>query len=249
MRTRILNLKKILFLLLVCTASASQGKSIYFSYNSGANIIFSVYDDKKMGEVTIAGKKIIGTFEKYCAGDNDENIYCFCSEQKEIVKFHKDDKPSFCSDRKQFIFMFDGTNSDNIVILNQEYEIPGASEKYIDLSLINQPDNMELLYPYNGYSDYITDNIPLMNDKAYYLEQAGAYAESIKKKKKVISKSPDRVVAYLNIADAYWGNNEKEEAKKSYEKYVELMKKQGKDMKKIPQRVYDRIKSENTSVK
>ncbi|MDR3094287.1 MAG: hypothetical protein LBU62_06585, partial [Bacteroidales bacterium] len=40
---------------------------------------------------------------------------------------------------------------------------------------------------------------------------------------------------------AQWGNGDKADAKKSYQKYVELMKSQGKDLKKIPQRVYDRI--------
>ncbi|WP_281237911.1 tetratricopeptide repeat protein [Flavobacterium praedii] len=80
------------------------------------------------------------------------------------------------------------------------------------------------------------------NDIAYYLEQARAYKESIFLLKEILSKYPDRVVAYLNLGDAQWGFDQNEKAKTSYQKYVELMKTQGKDLNKIPKRVYDRIK-------
>jgi len=80
------------------------------------------------------------------------------------------------------------------------------------------------------------------NNIAYYLEQSGHYDESIYILQKIVNDYPDRVVAYLNIGDSYWGNNEKEEAKESYKKYIDLMKNQGKNMSKIPQRVYERIK-------
>jgi tetratricopeptide (TPR) repeat protein len=240
-------MKKVIFCvaMLALTASvAAQEKSVYFSYYSGINIIFLLYDDGKRGEVTINGKKFVGTIEEKC--DIDNKIPCFCSGEKELFKFNGEDEPSFCSDGKQFMFFFEydcSISSDRCIsIYNQQYRF-SAGTKGIDLLLIKQPNNMELLYSY-GDDSYITGDISLMNDKAYYLEQLGAYAESIYILKKVLSKSPDRVVAYLNIADAYWGNNEKNEAKKSYEKYIELMKNQGKDMKKIPQRVYDRIKAE-----
>ena len=195
-------------------------KNIYFSYWSSVNIAFSISDDKKTGKATIEGKEYVGSIEK---NKYDEDVYDFCSNGKRI-----------------FMFMFEeNEGKNNIAIINQHYEIQGSDTKSIDLGLINQPDNMNLLY--SRGPDYIIDSIPLMNDKAYYLEQMGVYKESIYILKKVISKDPDRVVAYLNIADAYWGNNEKEEAKESYKKYIDLMKNQGKNMNKIPQRVYDRI--------
>ena len=59
---------------------------------------------------------------------------------------------------------------------------------------------------------------------------------------KVIEKDPNRVVVYLNIADCYWELNQKEKAKQNYQKYLSLMKSQKKDLKKIPKRVYERIK-------
>lgn len=85
-------------------------------------------------------------------------------------------------------------------------------------------------------------NIIQYNDIAYYLEQSGLYKESIYLLKEILKKDPNRVVAWLNLADAQWGNGEKKDAKSSYQKYISLMKFQKKDLKKIPQRVYDRSK-------
>lgn len=58
---------------------------------------------------------------------------------------------------------------------------------------------------------------------------------------KVIDKFPDQVGAYLNLADAYWDSAEKENAKENYKKYVDMMKAQNKDLKKIPAYVYERM--------
>jgi tetratricopeptide (TPR) repeat protein len=111
------------------------------------------------------------------------------------------------------------------------------------------------LYDYSGgsnverYKTYLKKyplsdaNLVIYNDMGYYLEQAKAYAAAIYLLRAVLEKYPQRIVAHLNIADAYWGNGEPEKAKKHYEEYVRLMKSQNKDMSKIPQRVYDRIKS------
>jgi hypothetical protein len=85
------------------------------------------------------------------------------------------------------------------------------------------------------------NNAVQYNDIGYYLEQAECYEEAIYVLRKVLEKYPDRVVAYLNIADAYWGINDTEEAGKSYRKYLELMKSQGKDLSRIPKRVHERI--------
>jgi len=81
-----------------------------------------------------------------------------------------------------------------------------------------------------------------LNDVAYYLEQSGAYKESISFLNRIIDNNPQRVVAWLNLADAQWGDNKKKDAKLSYLRYIYLMEIQNKDIKKIPQRVYERIK-------
>lgn len=199
------------------TQQKIKDKNIYFSYRSSANIIFSIFNNSEEGVAIIAGEKHTGVIKK---NKYDEDVYDFHSNGKCIFIFQEEDG--------------------NIIIVNQNYEINGANEKAIELFPVNRPDNMTLLY--SEGPDYIIDSIPLMNNKAYYLGEAGAHIESIYILKKVLSKRPDRVVAYLNLADSYWEVNNKKEAKVSYQKYIKLMQIQGKDMSKIPQRVYDRIK-------
>jgi hypothetical protein len=85
-------------------------------------------------------------------------------------------------------------------------------------------------------------NINDFNNIAYYAYKSKAYEESIYILTKIIQKFPRRVVAYLNIADCYWEIKEKEKAIINYKKYIQLMKEQKKDLKKIPKYVYDRIR-------
>lgn len=87
-----------------------------------------------------------------------------------------------------------------------------------------------------------TISVNKLNNIAFYAYKSKAYLESIYILKKVIEKSPKRTVAYLNIADCYWETNKKEKAKENYKKYIELMKEQKKDLKKMPKSVYERIK-------
>jgi hypothetical protein len=108
-----------------------------------------------------------------------------------------------------------------------------------DLNIINDIKRYEALIQYN---DLNNTNLKEYNDIAYFLEQLQLYKESIFLLEKIIKYSPTRVVAYLNIADSYWGNNQEAEAKKHYKKYLELMKSQNKDLNKILKRVNERIK-------
>lgn len=80
------------------------------------------------------------------------------------------------------------------------------------------------------------------NDIGYYLEQTHNYERAVFLLEKIIQQFPDRVVAYLNFADALWAQNNFDLAKSNYETYISLMKSQGKDLSLIPQRVYDRTK-------
>lgn len=85
-------------------------------------------------------------------------------------------------------------------------------------------------------------NLNQYNNIAYYFEQSNNHKQSIYLLEKIIEKFPDRIVAYLNLADAQWGINDKENAKKNYNKYIYLMKSENKDLSKIPQTAYDRSK-------
>lgn len=84
-------------------------------------------------------------------------------------------------------------------------------------------------------------NLERVNNIAFQLEQTQKFDEAIILLEKIIDEDPNRVVAYLNIADAYWSINSQNKAKKAYHKYVELMEKQNKDINKIPKRVYQRL--------
>ncbi|MCW3788864.1 tetratricopeptide repeat protein [Plebeiibacterium sediminum] len=99
-------------------------------------------------------------------------------------------------------------------------------------------DRYEQLF---GKFSLTISNVSIYNDIAYYLEQRKIYKESIYIIEKIILKFPNRTVAYINLGDAYWGLNENIKAKEAYNKYIELMKANGKEGK-IPQRILDRVK-------
>ena len=98
----------------------------------------------------------------------------------------------------------------------------------------------------NYFSSFLDDlivnngNVERFNNIAYYFEQAKAYDEAIIILEKIITQSPYRTVAYLNLADAYWGKDEQKKAIEMYQKYVDLMQKNGKE-NRIPQYVLKRI--------
>ncbi len=80
------------------------------------------------------------------------------------------------------------------------------------------------------------------NDLAYYLEQSGNYEEAVYLLEQIIAQFPDRVVAYINLGDAYWGIGNYKKAKEVYKIYVEQMKANNKE-NKIPKRVFKRLSS------
>jgi hypothetical protein len=95
-----------------------------------------------------------------------------------------------------------------------------------------------------SWLDYIiisTNNIAKINDFAFNLESINP-SVSINVLQKIIQKYPDRVVAYLNIANSYWSTGKKEKAIENYKTYISLMKSQKKDLNKIPKYVGERIK-------
>jgi tetratricopeptide (TPR) repeat protein len=85
-------------------------------------------------------------------------------------------------------------------------------------------------------------NVTQYNNIAYYFEKHKAYEQSVFILEKVLNQYPTRTVAYINLGDAYWGLDQKDKAKVAYEKYVMLMKENGKESK-IPKKVLDRTGS------
>lgn len=93
------------------------------------------------------------------------------------------------------------------------------------------------------YAKLLNDrNLILLNDLAFYLEKKDPMASAIILEK-IVNKYPNRVVAKLNLADAYWaileGNSPK--IKQLYQQYKEAMIQKGL-AKKIPARVFERTK-------
>lgn len=86
---------------------------------------------------------------------------------------------------------------------------------------------------------YYEDNIELSNNLAFYFGQYGYHNEAIELLDSVISSHPNRVVAYLNIADNYQAIGDETKADEYYKKYYEKMTNLGKQ-KLIPKRVLQR---------
>jgi len=142
---------------------------------------------------------------------------------------------------------------DSMTSCRYEYaDLPPLQELSEDFAKMSK--GLDELYEYSHYDyakryDAIFRTYPLSdathvlyNNIGYYLEQAEAYDAAIYVLNTVLEKYPQRAVAHLNIADAYWGNGERGKARKHYEEYLRLMKDQKKDESKIPQTVYDRMK-------
>jgi len=131
-------------------------------------------------------------------------------------------------------------NEDNNFIL----AITRRLKKKLDISFISTEYIFSLLNEYR----LLPINLTPYNNLAYYLEQAGAYKESIYLLEKILEKYPNRIVAYINLGDAYLGNKQKTKAIKAYKKYIELMKKTGKE-NKIPKRVLELVNDSKTLAK
>ncbi|WPN57831.1 hypothetical protein [Pseudomonas sp. P9_31] len=72
------------------------------------------------------------------------------------------------------------------------------------------------------------DNVGAINDYAYYLYRNKETALAAMLLKKIHQKYPERVVATLNLADAYWGLGMKGDACPLYKNYVKKMNALGK---------------------
>ena len=93
------------------------------------------------------------------------------------------------------------------------------------------------------YENYSLEEKTLtkLNNIAYYLQKNGHNKEASMMLESLLKVYPKRMVAYYNLADAYWALGRKKEAKKMYEVYVKQMKARGKG-KRIPKIVKERIR-------
>jgi tetratricopeptide (TPR) repeat protein len=86
------------------------------------------------------------------------------------------------------------------------------------------------------HSSYTIDDVVELNDTAFYLYRLGYDKASLNLLKKVIQLDPNRIVAYLNLADVYLALKNQSQARAHYLIYANKMKKSGLSHQ-IPKRV------------
>lgn len=114
-----------------------------------------------------------------------------------------------------------------------------TSRLYKDESRFANFPKRSFIERYIGEYGYSSASQQVFNDVAFFWQQAGFNNDAIWLLKKVISESPKRTVAYLNLADAYWAEGDQASAGKNYKVYTELMSEDGKQAK-VPDRARQR---------
>ncbi|WP_294229708.1 tetratricopeptide repeat protein [uncultured Chryseobacterium sp.] len=187
--------------------------------------------------------------EKYDFIYSDTGIFLV---DKEIIKFGQDG------------LMMTRLYLDNFNLLNKTYEelqslgaelpdhfeqgsssmsiydsenVPFATQNFRDST-----EDLFISYPDVKDGDIKISNVESANNQAFNLEKIGANQQSKILLEQIIRQFPERIVAYLNLADVLWKIQDHDQAKIHYAKYLSLMKSQNKNLSKVPQRVYDRIK-------
>lgn len=190
--------------------------STYFSYLSLCNMSFK-FKGNNLVSVNNNGKKFDALIvkSKFDSGYYDVNCH------------------------EKFLWTFQFFDGD-IIIANQHYESPCEVGKGIFLQKIKKVSDSSLLEFLTDYT-YATYETDAMNNKAFYLMDLKDQRAAILLLNKIIEAKPDRVVAYLNIADCYWELKDKSKAVDNYKKYYNLMQEQHKDMNRIPKYVVERI--------
>lgn len=84
-------------------------------------------------------------------------------------------------------------------------------------------------------------NVEDVNNLAFYLEKYKRSGDAVEVLQSLVKKFPNRAVARLNLADAYWDIDTKELATPEYREYKHQMNAKGLS-EKIPPRVLDRIR-------
>lgn len=180
--------------------------------------------------------KVIYTYDNYLDPDRKKDI-CSIKENIRLIDIYNNNlsiasMPDFSirEDKCNITYDLNNVTLNNITIRIKNDNKDGFSMVSRYKAILKQiPISNKTLTQYN--------------DIAYYLQQANANEEAIFLLEKIIEKYPNRIVAYLNLADSYIGINNKEEAKQNYEKYVNLMKQNNKD-EKIPKRVLEFLENE-----
>ncbi|ANF50588.1 hypothetical protein A0O34_08660 [Chryseobacterium glaciei] len=134
------------------------------------------------------------------------------------------------------------SKSQNLNLFNEKLNL--FKKNYLNKTIkningIDLDSITELLY----FFPLQENNLNNYNDLAFYnMYTKDGSIGSIFLLKEIVNKFPDRIVSYINLGDAYWEFDNQQKAREAYQKYIDLMKIQNKDLNKIPKRVYERSK-------
>ena len=133
------------------------------------------------------------------------------------------------------------TESDNFNAALQAYKADDSEElkTLVSYFIAGEGDGTCNPGQYIVEKYYFPKKVSWSNDLGFLFEQAGYHLEAAELLKHITLKHPDRVVAYLNLADAYWALGKEEPAQKAYNQYHEKMIEAGKQTR-IPERVQSR---------
>lgn len=105
-----------------------------------------------------------------------------------------------------------------------------VSLKKIDEKSLEESIKIALL----NYKNRFYTSPEILNNKGYFLYKYKYFPAALLYFNIVTKKFSSYVVAYLNIADCYWELKENDKAIQNYNKYIQLITEQKKDLKKIP---------------
>ncbi len=198
----------------------------------------SIGINKKGSIYTITSGTGMGRVENYNLFDYDENVSNWVYT-KSIEIFY-----NFDYGIEPLYFEYTYNDSPFVSIMGEEIEYnlekPKAQTITAILDKVKKNKNVELEILEYIYNYAINpQNLIIYNDIAYYLKES---AIGLLILEDIIKKFPNRIVAYLNLADNYYSLGNELKAKKNYLIYIKLMKEQNKDLTRIPDYVYERLK-------
>ena len=122
--------------------------------------------------------------------------------------------------------------------LKKKYEYALSLYRKKDTAYGKVAEDFITLKPWK-YAEISPENVGIYNDFGFFLEQSSKYKKAIELLEIITAKYPSRVVAHLNLADAYFGVGDSLKAKQSYTTYIQIMMERGKQTK-IPARAFSR---------
>lgn len=122
--------------------------------------------------------------------------------------------------------------NEELTILIEDSKNPSNLKNYIH--------GIPFYYPLEISENLTVENVEGADNLVFYLSESGRTHDALQLLKAIVQKFPERVVAKLNLADAYWESQMIGPSKKMYASYVTEMRQLGK-AGLIPSRAINRM--------